>query len=92
MEKEKTWGFDYYTYEEMDKVNPDYNKEIDVYFEVCDPETFTSKSSDFKEACKEFDEFILEFGSSRIWDIDPEASFNFGEKYRSIIDEINWTF
>lgn len=78
----KQWGFDYITEQMMDEANPGYDPKSGKLYEIADPETFSSKSSDFMEACKEFDEFII---GMDIWDVDPEASFNYGEEYRSII-------
>ena len=77
----KTWGFNYRSMDSMKKYNPDYDPESGVPYEVCDSETFESKSSDFLEACKEFDEFERD---TEMWDVDPEASFNNGEEYRNI--------
>lgn len=77
----KTWGFNYILMTAMREANPDYDPESGVPYEVCDPETFESKSSDFLEACKEFDEFSR---NVEMWDVDPEASFNNGECYKNI--------
>lgn len=77
----KTWGFLYRTMEAMHEANPNYDPESGKPYEVCDSETFYSQSSDFIEACKEFDEFERE---NDLWDVDPEASFNYGEEYRYI--------
>lgn len=85
----KTWGFNYYPMKAMHEVNPNYNPETDETFGICDSETFESESSDFHEACKEFDEFIR---GQDVWDIDPEASFDYGKEYRRIIGEIDYEF
>lgn len=86
-EGENVWGFIYRTMDEMNEVNKDYDEAIDEYFEICDGETFYSKSDDFIEACKEFDEFIKDID---VWDIDHEASFNYGDEYRNIEGYIDY--
>lgn len=80
MEK-ATWGFNYWSMEAMRKENHNYDPNSGKPYNICDPETFESKSSDFLEACKEFDEFERDI---EMWDVDPEASFNNGEYYRNI--------
>lgn len=77
----KTWGFSYRSMDAMKAENPDYDPESGDPYEVCDAETFESKSEDFLEACKEFDEFER---NVEMWDVDPEASLNHGECYRNI--------
>lgn len=83
----KTWGFNYRSMDAMKAENPDYNPESGKLYDVCDPETFESKSSDFLEACKEFDEFSRNI---EMWDVDPEASFNHGECYRNIEGKVKY--
>lgn len=77
----KTWGFNYRSMDAMKACNPDYDPENGLPYNICDPETFYSKSSDFLDACREFDEFERD---NDLWDVDPEASFNHGECYRNI--------
>lgn len=83
----KKWGFDYRTLEAMNEANPGYDPDSGEPYELCDMETFESKSSDFLEACKEFDEFERD---NNLWDVDPEASFNHGEEYRNIDGIVNY--
>lgn len=86
MEK-ATWGFDYRSMEAMRKENQNYDPNSEEPYNICDPETFESKSSDFLEACKEFDEFERDI---EMWDVDPEASFNNGEYYRNIEEFVKY--
>ena len=83
----KTWGFLYRSMNAMKTANPDYDPESGKEYEICDAEDFYSKSSDFLEACKEFDEFERD---NELWDVDPEASFNHGEELRSIVGVVNY--
>lgn len=78
----KHWGFDYITMQSMNELNTGYDPESGEPYEIADYETFYSESSDFMEACKEFDDFMI---GTDIWDVDPEASYNYGEEYRSIV-------
>ena len=77
----KTWIFNYRSMAAMTEANPEYNPTSGVELVICDSETFESKSSDFLEACKVFDEFSR---NVKMWDVAPEASFNNGECYKNI--------